>query len=287
MLIWTFLRSQTGRAIAFALLGLVGGVYLHARFSAPKVVERVIENTRVVTVEVPVLSEKIVTKYLTDPKDKAIIIGLLAKNKELGVEVASLSQTIAELKQSGGTDSGGIVTPPTPENPQYTYKDFQLLAVYRGEDFVYDLYQTFEVLSTTGRAKDGSKVGLTNLYQIGQDGERIPIPAKTTVIFADEAATRWFISGRIQAGFGVSVLPAIDKGGVVAFQWLKRGKSRAAEDVTFAVLSPVLFLGEKLDIGVLPVSWNLGSLPRQPFTNVWVSPLITRTRAGLVLSATF
>lgn len=277
-------KSKVFRTILYIILGIGLGVFLHSKFYAPRVVERVIENTKIVKVEVPVLSEKIVTKYLTDPKDKAIIVGLLAQNSELKVQVASLSQTIAELESKGGTDDGGVVTPPTPENPLYTFKDFQLTAAYQGEKFDYFLHQTFEVLSTTGRDKNGEPVGLTNLFQIGPNGERIPIPAKTTVIFADQAASRWFVSPRIQAGAGATLN---DKGGVVAFQWLKRGKSKANEDIGFAVLSPALLLGQEKTLGILPFSWNLGSLPRQPFTNVWVSPFISNTKVGGTLTATF
>ena len=295
---WKFLRrSGQTRVVTTGLrlvLAVIAGMLIHARLTDPTSVERVIENTKIVTVNVPVLSEKIVTKYVTDPKDKVVIAELLDRNKKLQVEVMTLSHTIAELSQSGGTHAGGVVTPPTPENPTYTYKDFQLTAVYHDVSFDYTLHQTFEVLSTTGRDKDGKPVGLTNVFQIGPNGERIPIPAKTVVVFADRAAKRWMASPRIQAGLGVTsgfassrLGPSVDKVGFVALQWLKRGKSSAAEDVSFAVLSPAVFVGKERHVGVLPFSFNLGTLPRQPFVNVWVSPFVSRTRSGAVVSATF
>lgn len=273
------------REVFYALVAVSLGIWLHAKFADPKVVIHTVENTKIVTVNVPVLTEKIVTKYLTDPKDKKVIHELLAQNDRLKLDVLGLTQTIAELKQKGGTDDGGVVTPPKPDGPEvYTYHDFQLDARYMGTLFNYDLHQTFEVLSTTGRAKDGSKVALTNVFQIGKDGERVPIPAKSTAIFADEATVKWFASPRVQAGFGVTLTG--EKDGVVAVQWLKRGKSKAAEDVYLAVLSPAVLVGKR-DVGVLPFSLNLGRLPHQPFTNLWVSPFVSRTRAGVTLTATF
>ena len=298
MFILSLLSAKVMRTIGYVVLALLAGMFVYAKFSSPNVVERVIDNTRVVTVEVPVLTEKIVTKFLKDPKDKAIIEALLKQNAKLQADVLSFSQTIAELKQSGGVNAGGVVTVTPPvisqEAPQYTYKDFQLTAVYQKDNFTYDLHQTFEVLSTTGRAKDGSRVGLTNVFQIGKDGKRIPVPAKTTVLFADEATTRWFVHGGVQAGVGMTFgatgpaqTAAQQKGGVVAFQWLKRGKSKSAEDLSFSLLSPAVFFGTARDFGVLPVSINLGHIPRQPFSNLWASPFMSRTRIGIILSATF
>ena len=292
MFILSLLTSKFVRTIGYIALALIAGMFLYAKLSPPKVVERVIDNTRIVTVEVPVLTEKIVLKFLNDPKDKIVIEQLLAQNKKLRADVVSFSQTIAELRTSGGTNAGGVVTvvPPTDAQPeQYTFKDFQLTAVYQKDVFKYDLYQKFEVLSTTGRAKDGSKVGLTNVFQIGPNGERVPVPTKTTVIFTDDAVNRWFVHGSVQAGVGVtfgSTEPS-QKGGVVAVQWLKRGKSKSAEDVSFSLLSPAVFLGKTRDVGVLPVSVNLGRVPRQPFRDLWVSPFVSRTRAGVVVTATF
>lgn len=294
MILWNLIRSKAVRTGVYLAVAVTAGGYLHSRFAEPTVVVRVIENTKIVTVKVPVLSEKIVTKYLTDPKDKKVIHELLAQNDRLKLDVLGLTQTIAELKQKGGTGDGGIVTPPTPDGPQvYTYHDFQLDARYMGTLFNYDLHQTFEVLSTTGRAKDGSKVALTNVFQIGKDGERVPIPAKSTAIFADESVSRWRVSPRIQAGVGVDATRKV--GGVVAFQWLKKGRGTSAEDLKWAVGTVGLFIhgsGKAGDTRVvepvlLPASFNLGSLPHQPFTNLWVSPFLSRTRAGVALTATF
>ena len=56
----------------------------------------------------------------------------------------------------------------------------------------------------------------------------------------------------------------------------------------FAFATPAVVVGKTVrDIGVLPVSVNLGNLPRQPFTNLWVSPFVSKTRVGVTLTATF
>jgi hypothetical protein len=292
MMKW-LMTSTIGKIAALVLVCVVAGGVVYEQCAPPTQTVRTIDNTKIVTVDRPVLTEKIVTKVITDPKDKLLVRSLLSENERLKLDVTGLTQTLAQLHSTGGVkESGGVITiiPNTTQvgDPVYEFKDFQLDAKYAssGKIFDYTLDQQFEVLSTTGRGKDGGKVGIANVFQVKPDGTRIPVPSKTVDVYADEATSRWLVSGRIQAGLGVTT--ARETGGVVAFQWLKHGKSPAAEDVKLSVASPALFLTKTThDVGVLPLSINLGSLPHQPFSNLWVSPFVSRTRIAGVITATF
>jgi hypothetical protein len=128
------------------------------------------------------------------------------------------------------------------------------------------------------------------------------VPSKTTAIYADLAQAHWEVKPVLQLGLSVSNSNAGNEGGgVVAVQWLKHGKSQAAEDVRWAVASPSFYLSSNRqalttsnkELGFLPFSFNLGTVQHSPFTNLWVSPLynpsglLSAKRVGLVVSATF
>lgn len=266
------------------------------RHHAPHYTEtvRVPGEVRVVTVDKPVLTEKIVTKVLSDPKDKALIQQLMAENAKLKVNVTELSQTVGSLQQHGG----GIIIQegPTTEHPEtpvtYHYSDWHLDFKTDTKTASYDLNQKFEVLNTSGKDKDGNPTSLVKLFEIGKDGERIPVTDLQTVgIFANPLTAHWIFSPRIQAGlaFTRTATGQMNNGGVAALQWLKHGRTKAAEDTTFALFSPAFFFGPgQQDIGILPFSVNVGRIPHQPFTNLWVSGFVAKSqRLGITVTATF
>jgi hypothetical protein len=296
----TFIHNDKYAKPVIGLAGVVLSVFIGMmvyRHFQPTYTETVIApgiNTTV-TVDRPVLTESIVTKVLSDPKDKAAIAALMAENAKLKQEVTSLTQTLTELKQSG---SGPIVKvePPT-DNPtgpaSYQFKDWHLKFDTDLKTAQYDLFQKFEVLTTTAKNKDGVQSSQTALYELGANGERIAATnTKITGIFTDATSPHWiFNSLNIQGGLAVTRdnTGKSANGGLVAIQWVKHGRTKATEDVTFAVASPAFFFGTGIqDIGILPVSLNLGRIPHQPLVNLWVSPFVSKSqRLGIVFSATF
>lgn len=281
------LKIKAVRTAIYVVLAAGVGAHLYGYLAPPKTVERVVDNVKTVYVDRPVLTEKIITNIIADPADKRAIRELLAQNELLKLNVTGLTQVIAELKATGG-GPGTVVTDPTGVLA-FSFHDFRVDFAVTGlqqtPTMNYELHQKFKVFVTSGRGKDGKPLNLASVSEVTPSG-LVPLTIEVTNVFADQTSNHWLISGRIQAGFGV-LFPAVDKGGVIAFQWLKRGRSESAEDVGFAVLSPAVFVGKTVGYGVLPVSVNLGRLPRQPFRDVWVSPFFSRTRAGVVLTATF
>lgn len=281
------LKSRLVRTGVYVTLAGVIGAGIYAHYNGPTIIERTVEHTKTVVVEVPVLKTKIVTKLFPDPQDKATIAALFAENQRLKLDVTGLTQIIAELKTGGG---GSGTTETGPEGvTAFKFHDFRLDLAITGlqetPTLNYDLHQKFKIFTTTGRDKQARPMVLVSVNEVTPNG-LVPLTTETTAVFADQTTNHWLVSGRIQAGFGV-LFPGVDKGGVIAFQWLKRGRSTSAEDVGFAVLSPVVFVGKTIDYGILPVSFNLGKLPRQPFRDLWVSPFLSRTKVGVILTATF
>lgn len=295
MLLLKFVQNKVVLG-ALALVLAVGlGYGIHWYYQPTLTVTQVIPgNNTTVTVDRPVLTERIVTKVLSDPKDRAAIAALMAENAKLKLEVTALTQTMAELKQSGG----GVVTrvEPSPDKPNdpvsYRFKDWHLDFRTDTKTAQYDLTQKFEVLTTTAKKKDGTQAAMTALYELGADGERIPaMNTKVTGIFTDATTPHWFVKVNVQGGVGFTRDKAgvSANGGIAAVQWLKHGRTKAPEDITFAVASPAFFFGTDVqDIGILPISLNLGRLPYQPLTNLWVSPFISKLpRLGVAVTATF
>jgi hypothetical protein len=293
-------RSKWAQLALLFLVGFLMGIMLHGCSTSPaKVVTKVIHDTQQVAVEKPVLTEKVVTKLIQDPHQQEVVRALMNQNKELGIQVNVLHTTVASLKSEGG-GIPTVVPPTTPSvppvievlpqvcpDPLKEFKDWQLDARYTNTRFDYTLDQKFRVVSSSGRDKQGQQVGFTEVYQVEPQGQSIKVPAATTVIFADESVARWLVSPRIQAGLGVGQDKV--KSGVVALQWLKHGKSKAAEDVRWAIGSPSLILSNgKTSPGVLTFSFNAGTIKHSPFTNVWFSHYLdTHKKMGIAVTATF
>lgn len=273
------------------------GAGLHRHYSTPDVPKpstNVVQTTPDTTTHyIPqgTVTEKAVVSIVSDPKDRETINLLFKENKELNGKVVALTNTVAELKTTGGTDKGGVITPEPAVKEGETvqlwhYKDYQLAADYTPTTFNYGLNQKFQIVSSTAKQKDGRRVELVRLYQQGENGERIPVPAETQAIFADETAPHWFTGLRVHAGVGVTKsLTGTDQGAIIGAQWLKHGRTNAPEDIRFAVLTPALFLSTNVkEMGVMPFQFNIGSIKHQPLTNMWFSPYIGADIPGRSIS---
>lgn len=267
-------------------------------------------NTIVSVVERPVLTIKEIDKIVTDPVQQKLINSLMIENKALKLEVTSLTSTVATLNTKGGVginegtirevvDAGNspkVAHEPTPAgnlashdpSKSFNFKDFQLNAVYSGDGtgFRYDLSQAFTIVTTTGKGKDGHPLSLVKLFQTTPSGQA-EISSKTTEVFADPSAPGWHVNPRIHGGVGIN--DAGHYGGVVAFQWLTFGSTKAAEDSRFAILSPAVGITKaSKDLGLLPISFNLGRIKHNPLSNTWFSPTIDlNKRVGVAITATF
>lgn len=301
--------KHIGIDIAAVLLALLSFIaYKHFTHVPAIVTTQVTPTVTATTVDAPVLTEKSVDRIISDPKDKAAIAALLKENAKLKRDVTQLTQSVATVVSHGGTGtdaSAGTLTVDAPvgapQSPPVThFKDFRLDFRSDGTTASYDLTQKFEIFTSTARAKDGGLASLVKLYEIGAKGELLPVPGVvTTGIFADQTSPHWFTHLNVQAG----VVLAQDTGsrttgGMVGLQWLKRGRTKAPEDLKWAALTPVISIGQNTgsnsnaEFGLLPLSLNLGSIPHQPFTNLWVSPYVgtkglSISRLGLSISATF
>jgi hypothetical protein len=296
-----WLVNHSWARIGVEILSLVLAVWLgfaiHRHYVPSYTTVQTNEHTTTVSVEKPVLTEKLVTKIISDPKDKAIIAAQLAEINRLKLDATSLSETIAQLKEHG---SGQIVAeaPAQPGGPtNYHFKDYRLDFRTDLTTAQYDLSQKFIVLATQGKDAHGQRTTLVSVYEEGPHGERILIPAQTTTVVANESVARWFAHVNVQAGaaFTKSDTGATVNGGLIGVQWLKHGTTLAPADTKWAVLTPTYFVSQNVkEFGVLPVSFNLGVVPHQPFTNIWFSPYLGMdiagrgiSRLGFAITATF
>jgi hypothetical protein len=290
----------------FVTLGIVlVGVFLfRACGDKPAVITQTTERT--VTVEVPVekLTTKTIVQYVQDDKEVA---RLMAENARLKVQVAALNETLATYTAHG---TGQVAQVPTETLPPvlrpseaptvFQFKDWRLHFTTDGQDARYTLTQKFEVLSTLGKNDKGTPVSLVKLFEIGPDGQRLPIvDTQTTTVVATGKGAGWHFSPTLQAGVGFTADKSKSRatGGVLGVQWLKRGTSKAAEDSTWSALTPVVFLSgdsKTREIGILPFSYNAGQIKFVPFKDVWLSPYIgfnpsTRVfgHAGITVTASF
>lgn len=288
-------------------LGIGVDIWIHQHFSKPIISTTVVGGVSQVKVESPTLNPTTIDRVVADPAQQEVINNLLKVNNDLKLKLTQLNSTVATSKTTGGTAKGGnlvqgnqnsvrLESNPNKHDPEAgtkasdqvvqpnEFKDYQLDARYTADAFNYTLTQSFRVVSSLGRDKDGNQVGLVKLFQDTPKGQ-VEIPTQTTIIFTTPAGSRFIVSPRIQAGVGFNP----SKGGLVAFQWFKHGASPAAEDVKWAFVSPaVYFNGTGVTPVLLPVSFNLGSIKHNPLTNLWVSPFLDKFRkVGVSFTATF
>lgn len=253
-------------------------------------------NTTNVTLPADNLKTKEVIKYV---QDDAEVKRLMAENDKLKRKVTQLSETIATYKATGGGKVEVVTTtlpaPPADvvvvdstkpgdfvirEGQMVQFKDFRLDFRTDGRQGQYTLTQKFEVLQASGIDQNGKPFNQVKLFEIGPDEKRTLIEDfKTTNIFADAGRAKWRIGFTVQAGAGYFAESGDTTkkaaAGLVGFQWLKKGKTEAAEDSSLAIASPFAILGgDTIQFGVAPVSFNLGRLRFQPFKDLWVSPVV-------------
>jgi hypothetical protein len=291
-LLLRLLRYPVVRRIAVYLCAVpilaaaVFGVYSHLRGPVIHVVEKP-GNVTEITIDRPVLITREVVKYV---EDKTGAQKLLADNAALKNQITVLSETIADLRTTG---SGKVVyiDQPVPGETRVVqegqFRDWRLYFTFQGEQAKYELTQRFEALVAAGRDVAGKPTATVKLFELGPGDTRTPLTTtKTTLVVASGQSTRWFLFPSVQAGAAVSdTTPGV----VIGVQWLKRGTTKAAEDSTYSLLTPVVFLSSgRREFGLLPVSFNLGRIPRNPLNDVWLSPYISGSgRFGLTLTATF
>lgn len=295
-------------SVIIALLITLGIYGLWYKNYPTTTVTNPIENVRVVTVDRPVLTTKVIDKLVTDPKQQALINAQVKQLNDLKYQVTNLTNTIATLHESGGvgTNNGTISETSTSKpNPvveetkaigeisitterSYEFKDFQLNVKYdaTGSTFVYDLNQSFVVTTITGKSKDGTKLTTVSLNQSTPTGLR-QIPATTIEVNTNESAPRWSVGLRVNGGLGV--YSANHYGGVIGLQWLTFGSSTAAEDTRFALFTPAVgFTKNNGTVGIIPININLGRIKHNPLKNTWIGPSVDiDKRVGLAISASF
>ena len=273
------------------IVGLIAlSIWLWRRPPRVEVVTR--DHTTTVTVDRPVIQTREVVRYVADPEGAK---ALMAELEAAHADAILLHETIAKLEAQG---SGSVVyvDRPVPGTTQTVreahFVDWRLRFDAIGDQASYALTQTFEAQAIFGRNSTGQPTGSVRLYEIGPGETRTPLDvARTTIVAATPSASRWRVGFALQAGAAATLAgwhESVQAGAVAGVAWLRRGSSGAAEDNTVAIGTPVIYLGgSSVEPGLLPVSINLGRLPRQPLRDVWLSPLVTPHRAGLALTATF
>lgn len=292
---------------SIALIGIVSLGFLAGYCAAPNrvlplpAISTPAPGVTTVQVPVPVLTERVVTQYLQRPEDRDAIAALMQDNSKLSVQVDELSVSLAESESHGGghLDSPAPVVQETLVPRSVFFKDWRLSFTSDGEQASYTLRQKFTIVNSVGTNKKGVPTQIIRLYEIDGRNQRIAIPTvDTTTIVASPNDSAWFLTPEIQAGIAGVITPATTTrrttSGIVAISFLRRGTSRALQDTRWALLSPAVTFGEtERTVGILPFSFNMGTIPHQPFTNLWVSPYLGTTmprtinRIGMSLTATF
>lgn len=266
--------------------------WVYYAFTPPKpVVVQTTPTVKTVYVEKPVVTTKTVTQVIHDPQDQKAIAALMAQVTQLKAQPVAVTDSTAVAVSSG---LGPIVIATPPNAPAtVTFKDWRLTFNATGTQATYDLHQQFKVFTTTGRQQDGKSLSLVTVQEVGADGALLPpMAVETVAIFSDLTLPHWMVTPTIQAGVNIS---SNDQGGVIGVQWLKRGRTKAAEDSTWAIATPVVFVARGIhELGVLPVSYNIGSIPHSPFKDLWTSPYVgwnaqqaTVSRIGFTFTASF
>ena len=275
------------RLVKVAALALIVGMGLGIGLSSwwgnrePRTVTVWKDNIKEVLIDRPVLRTRDVVKVV---EDKTNIRRLMDEAKARDEQITALTETITELRATG---QGAVII----RDNEVHFKDWRLTFDAKDYQATYSLTQKFEAVTAVGKDRTGRPTATTAMFEIGPEGQRMPLPAtKTTLVAALPDSDRWRAHFAIQLGGGVTALAVGDNPpvAVVAGQWLTRGTGPEAENSLWAALTPALVLGTGVhEVGLLPFSLNVGKLPKQPFRDLWVSPLVTRNRMGVVVTATF
>lgn len=297
-------RIAVVRTAVTALIVVLVGIVIHKSNLPPKVIQ-LDPITKIVEVPVEKLTTKTVTQYVP-VQDRAAVAQLMQDNDRLNVQVQQLSASLATATSQGA----GPVTVVTPEPTTVrvpitvSFKDWRLAFDSDGKTATYTLNQKFAVLNTMGRNADNTPVTVVRLFEVGANGERIPIPiSETTLVTTLPDQAHFYVKPKLQAG--IAVLPQMqtttlgrtihyDTAGVMALPWLYHGTTTSVETTRYAYLTPVVTLNETEKTGgIAPFSVNLGTIKHVPFTDIWVSPYLgisslqQKKKFGIVFSSTF
>lgn len=291
-------RKMNGRFTAMVMTGLLVLAFAAGYIQRPSPADTITVSTpapNVTTIEVPVpvITEKVVTKYIK-VEDQAAATALLKENDALKVKVDQLSVSLAKTQSTGQGTSTTTVTPATTTAPQevrVAFKDWRLDFLSVNNAVTYTLSQQYSIVNTVGRNRENVPTNLVRLYEIGPGNTRTLIPTvETTTVVTSQNLPRFYTKLTVQGGVGYADGQRV----LLLTPWLKRGRSTATEDTRWAFVTPIISLAkDEQAVGVAPVSFNLGSLPRQPLTNLWVSPFVGTstgigiTQKGVALSVTF
>jgi len=306
------IREQLYGFVAALVLGIILGVFVRPSPSGSDLnvtLSHPAPNVATLQVPVPVVTEKVVKEYVR-VEDRTAVAALLEENRKLKVQVQQLSTSIAEY-QSAGTGTAVITLPTTtldtstPPPPVHTeFKDWRLSFTLNGTNANYTLTQKFAIINTVGKNKKNVPTQLIRLYEVGPNETRTLIPTvETTTVAATENLPHTYVHMTIQAGagalFAASSAPTTAQrttAGIGVVSWLKRGRSIATEETRWSYAAPAIaFTNTDVSVGVSPIAFNIGSLPKQPLTNIWMTPFIGTTttdyrkitRIGIFATATF
>lgn len=288
--------------LGVAILAILGIIVYGAQ--TPPRVTYLDPITKVIEVPVDKITTNVVKEYVR-VEDRAAVNSLLNENKKLNNTVQQLTTALAASTSTGqGTTTFSFPTDtastfPTPvEVPlKVSFKDWRLNFESNGMDGRYTLTQRYSILNTVGRNKENVPVNLIRLFEIGENGERIPIPiTETTTIAVQPNQPHTYIKPQVQGGvaFFSTATGNPPPAFTVAVPWLHRGTVQAAEYTRYAFLTPMATVSEnERTFGVAPLSLNLGTFKYTPFQDVWVSPYgginpdTSAKRFALVFTTTF
>lgn len=291
------LISLSTLTLLTCLWGLFGDQIL-----PPAITARPAPNITTVAVPAPIFSERVIKTYVKE-EDRAAVEALKKENERLKVDVATLSIALAQYRSQGGGAIivGDMSTLPPSGLPEFSFTDWRLAFQGKGTSASYTLSQQFKIYNTVGKNRDGISTNLIRLYELGPKKEQLPIQTvETLTLVAPTSIEGWYAKMSVQGGWA-GIAPVATSGstssvgtGVIAVPWLKYGKTRAVEDTRWAFFTPAVAITKtERALGILPMSFNLGTIPRQPLSDIWLSPFVGTTngasvnRAGFVLSVTF
>jgi hypothetical protein len=286
-----------GAGVCF-VAGAAVGILAYRSLTTPRVqIVTELGPARTVLVDRPTLQTRDVVRVVPD---RVEVARLMADATAATQQISTLVETLATLKANGAGEIryvDRLVPGETITRREARFSDWRLTFMSNEQTASYTLSQRFEVLSIVGKTSAGRPTATTRLFEIGPGEARTALTdVQTTTVAATPDAPRWHFRANLAAGVGYAGgLAGMQPGAVVGLRWLSYGTSRAAEDGRWAVASPVLWLDTTgQQVGVLPVSVNLGQIPRQPFRDLWLGGFIGITpqplgvgKIGVVLHATF
>ena len=295
---------------AILILVTVLTVWGWTMFHTPdSIITPIVGNTKTIQVNVGALTPRVITEFIK-VEDVATVNRLMKENAALKVQVQQLTVASAESTSHIGRTEGTttiIDTAPSAESiperadTKTIYYDDQWRLQFWSDGITseYWLKQKFVILNSAGVNRDHVPVVFTKLYEIGRNNERIEIPiTESTTISTVPTRMRWYLRPSLQAGAHITRSSNAATNGVnyralVALPLLKRGTDTVPERSSLALLTPAVAIASDTQLGVLPISVNLGHVKYVPLSDVWVSPFVgvplgkQTPQFGIAVTATF